>query len=102
VPLHAVTPDPAGYERARKGISLFLQGGHFDELQEAFGAALPVLFAAVGISLLLVVLAALPPSALPAGTIAEFITPRRRQLTLVAISICFSAVIAFVIVFWAL
>jgi hypothetical protein len=82
--------------------TLFFQGGHLDELREAFGAAFPVLFAAIGVSILLVVLAAIPPSSLRSGAIAEFITPRRRELTLVAISICFSTVIAFVIVFWAL
>lgn len=71
-------------------------------MREAFGAALPVLFAAVAVSILLVVLAAFPPSSLRGGAIAEFINPRRRQLTLVAISICFSAVMVFVIVFWAL
>jgi hypothetical protein len=103
VPLPAVTHDPAACGVARHVIStLFLQGGHLDELREAFGAAFPVLFAAVGVSILLAVLAAMPPSALGSGAIAEFITPRRRQLTLVAISICFSTVIAFAIVFWAL
>lgn len=71
-------------------------------MREAFGAALPVLFAAVGFSILLAVLAAYPPSSLRGGAIAEFITPRRRQLTLVAISICSSTVIAFAIVVWAL
>jgi hypothetical protein len=74
VPLPAVTHDPAACGVARHVIS----------------------------TILLAVLAAMPPSALGSGAIAEFITPRRRQLTLVAISICFSTVIAFAIVFWAL
>lgn len=81
---------------------LLLNGGHFEELKETFGAGLPVLFAAVGLSLVLVGLAAIPPSALPPGVLADFVAPRRRQLALVAASISLSCAVVFAIVFWAL
>ena len=81
---------------------LFSDGGHFDELKEALGAGLPVLFAAVGLSLLLVVLAALPPSTLPEGVLSDLLAARRGQVALVGVTISLSAAIAFAIVFWAL
>ena len=68
----------------------------------AFGAGLPVIFAAVGLSLLLVVLAALPPSTLPEGVLSNLLAARRRQVALVGVAISLSAVIVFAIVFWAL
>ena len=70
---------------------LLLQNGHSGELREALGAGLPVYFAALGISILLVVLAALPPSALPDSSLSEFVTTRRRQLAFAGGAICVSA-----------
>jgi hypothetical protein len=79
-----------------------LDGGHYGELKEALGAGLPVVFAAVGVSLLLVLLAAIPPSALPVPMLSDFLASRRRQVAVAAASICLSACIAIAIVFWVL
>jgi hypothetical protein len=78
------------------------QSGHFDELKETLNAGFPVYFAALVISVLLVGLAAIPPSALPASPFSEFVATRRRQLALAggAISLCAGLVLA--IVFWTL
>jgi hypothetical protein len=81
---------------------LFSNGGHFDELKEALGAGLPVLLAAVGLSILLIVLAALPPSMLPEGALADLLAERRAQVALVGIAISLSAALVVGIVFWAL
>jgi hypothetical protein len=81
---------------------LFSNGGHFDELKEALGAGLPVLLAAVGLSILLIVLAALPPSMLPEGALANLLAERRAQVALVGIAISLSAALVVGIVFWAL
>jgi hypothetical protein len=81
---------------------LVLQSGHYNELKEALGAGLPALLAAFGFSLLLVVLAALPPSVLPVPVLTNFLAPRRRQVALAAASICLSAASALAIVFWVL
>jgi hypothetical protein len=81
---------------------LFSNGGHFDELKEAFGAGLPVIAAAVGLSLLLVVLAALPPSTLPDGALSNLLAARRKQVAIVGVAISLSAAIVVGIVFWAL
>jgi hypothetical protein len=78
------------------------QSGHVEELKEALNAGLPVYFAALVISLVLVVLAAIPPSALPASLITEFVAPRRRQLALLGGAISLSAGIVLAIVFWTL
>ena len=80
---------------------LFLQSSHYDELKEVFGAGLPVLFAALGLALLFGALAVIPPSALPAGSLADFLAPRRRHLTLLSLSICVSTLIGFAIVYLA-
>jgi hypothetical protein len=81
---------------------LFSNGGHFEELREALGAGLPVLLAAIGLSLVLLVLAALPPSMLPEGVLADLLAERRGQVALVGVAISLSAAIVVVIVFWAL
>jgi hypothetical protein len=81
---------------------LFLASGRDAELREALGAALPLLYGAIGVSLLLVILAAIPPSSLPGGMLAEFLAPRRREVALIGVSICLSAMISFAIVFWVL
>jgi hypothetical protein len=81
---------------------LFSNGGHFDELKEALGAGLPVLLVAVGLSILLIVLAALPPSMLPEGALANLLAERRAQVALVGIAISLSAALVVGIVFWAL
>ena len=80
----------------------FSNGGHLDELKEAFGAGLPILLAAVGLSLLLLVLAALPPSKLPKGALGDLLAAHRRQVALVGIAISLSAAIVVGIVFWSL
>jgi hypothetical protein len=79
-----------------------LQNGHYDELKEALGAGLPAILVVVGFSLLLVLLAALPPSTLPVPVVADFLSARRRQLVLAAASVCLSAAIALGVVFWVL
>ncbi len=84
------------------GVVLFSKGGHFDELMEALGAGLPILLAAVGLSLLLIVLSALPTWTLPEGALADLLAAHRRQVAIVGIAISLSAAIVFVIVFWAL
>lgn len=81
---------------------LFLESGHYSDLKEALSAGFPVLFGAIGVSVLLVALAAIPPSALPATVLSELVAPRRRQLALSGVAICLSAAIVIVIVFWAL
>jgi hypothetical protein len=81
---------------------LILAGGHYNELKEALGAAFPALFSVVGISLLLVVLAAIPPSALPVPILSAFLASRRREVALAAGSVCLSTAIGFAIVFWVL
>jgi hypothetical protein len=81
---------------------LVIQSGHYDELKEALGAGLPAILAVVGFSLLLVFLAALPPSTLPVPVLADFLAARRRQVALAAASVCLSAAIALGVVFWVL
>jgi hypothetical protein len=81
---------------------LFFEGGHYGELKEALSAGLPVLFAAIGVSVLLVALAAIPPSALPEGILSDLVGPRRREVALVGAAIGLSAAIVFVVVFWTL
>lgn len=78
------------------------QGGHTGELKEALSAGLPVYFVAVAISLLLVVLAAIPPKAFPASPFFEFVATRRRQLALVGGAVCVSAALVLAVVFWTL
>lgn len=78
------------------------QSGHSEELKEALSAGLPVYFAAITISVFLVVLAAIPPSVLPASSLTEFVASRRRQLALVGGAILLSAGIVLAIVFWTL
>jgi hypothetical protein len=81
---------------------LLLESGHYAELKEALGAGLPAIFAAIGISLLLVVLAAIPPSALPLPILSDLLAPRRSQVALVGASICLGTAAGLVIVVWAL
>jgi hypothetical protein len=81
---------------------LLFESGHYAELKEALGAGLPVLFAAIGVSVLLVALAAIPPSALPVTMLSELVAPRRRELALVGVAICLSAACVLAIVFWTL
>ena len=81
---------------------LLSNGGHLDELKEALGAGLPVIFAAVGLSILLVVLAALPPSTLPQGVLSELLAARRKEVAVVGVAISLSAAIVFTIVVWVL
>ena len=78
------------------------ESGHTSELKEALSAGLPVYFAAIAVSLLLVVLAAIPPSALPTSLLGEFVASRRRELALIGGAVCLSAGIVLVIVFWTL
>ena len=80
---------------------VFLRGGHYAELQETLGAGLPAILATIALSLLLLVLAALPSSALPVG-ISALLAPRRRQAVAVALSVCLGAAIGLLIVFWTL
>jgi hypothetical protein len=54
------------------------------------------------LSLLLLVLAALPPSMLPEGALGDLLAARRGQVALVGIAISLSAAIVVGIVFWAL
>jgi hypothetical protein len=84
------------------GFLLFSNGGHFDELKEALGAGLPVLLAAAVLSIILIVLAALPASMLPEGALADLLAERRAQVALVGIAISLSAALVVGIVFWAL
>jgi hypothetical protein len=77
------------------------QSGHISELKEALSAGLPIYFAAIAISLVLVILAALPPSALPTS-LGGFVASRRREVALVGGAVCLSAAIVLGIVFWTL
>jgi hypothetical protein len=54
------------------------------------------------LSLLLLVLAALPPSMLPEGALADLLAERRGQVAVVGVVISLSAAIVLGIVFWAL
>jgi hypothetical protein len=81
---------------------LLLESGHTSELKEALSAGLPVYFAAIAISLALVLLAAIPPSALPTSFLGEFVAGRRREFALVGGAVCLSAGIVLAIVFWML
>lgn len=81
---------------------LLLSGGHFTEFKEALVAGLPFVAAAVGVSLLLVALAAIPPSALPSGALWDFLVARRQQVALAGASVCLSAAMTVAIVFWVL
>ena len=81
---------------------ILLQGGHTGELKEALSAGFPVYFVAVAISLLLVVLAAIPPKALPASPFFEFVATRRRELALVGSAVGVSAAVVLAVVFWTL
>ena len=80
---------------------LFLNGGHYAELEETLGAGLPAIFATIALSLLLLVLAAIPPSALPGG-ISELLAPRRAQIAVLGVSISMAAAVGLLIVVWAL
>jgi hypothetical protein len=81
---------------------LFLESGHYVELKEAVGAGFPAILAAIGISFLLVVLAAIPPSALPVTILSDLLAPRRREVALVGLSICLGTAMSLAIVVWAL
>ena len=81
---------------------LLLESGHYAELKEALGAGLPAIFAAIGISFLLVVLAAIPPSALPVAILSDLLAPRRRQIALVGLSISLGTAMGLAVVVWAL
>jgi len=81
---------------------LFFEGGHYVELKEALSAGLPVLFVSIAVSVLLVALAAIPPSALPDGIVSNLVGPRRREVALVGAAIGLSAALVFVVVFWTL
>jgi hypothetical protein len=81
---------------------LLFESGHYRDLTEALSAGLPVLFAAIGVSVLLIVLAAIPPSVLPEGILSDLVGPRRRQVALVGAAVGLSAAIVFVVVFWTL
>ena len=81
---------------------LFFEGGHYVELKQALSAGLPVLFVSIAVSVLLVALAAIPPSALPEGILSNLVGPRRREVALVGAAIGLSAALVFVIVFWTL
>lgn len=80
---------------------VFLRGGHYAELEETLGAGLPVILATVALSLLLLLLAAIPPSALPVG-ISELLGPRRRQVAAVGVSVCLGGAIGLLTVFLTL
>lgn len=80
---------------------LFLSGGRYAELEQTLGAGLPAILATIALSLLLLLLAAIPPSALPVG-ISELLEPRRRQVAVVGVSVCLGAAIGLLIVFWTL
>jgi hypothetical protein len=80
---------------------LILDEGHYGELKDALGAGLPAIFAVLGISLLLGILAAIPPSALPV-LLSDFLAPRRRHVAFAAASVCLSGAIGLGIVFWVL
>jgi hypothetical protein len=81
---------------------LFLESGHYGELKEALGAGLPVLFVSIAVSVLLVALAAIPPSQLPEGILSDLVGSRRREVALVGAAVGLSAAIVFVVVFWTL
>ena len=55
------------------------QSGHSEELKEALSAGLPVYFAAITISVFLVVLAAIPPSVLPASSLRKIAWACQRE-----------------------
>jgi hypothetical protein len=78
------------------------ESGHVEELKETLHAGFPVLFAALVISVLLVGLAAIPPSSLPGSPLAHFVAARRRQLLLAGGAISVSAALVLAIVFWTL
>ena len=78
---------------------VFLSGGHYAELEETLGAGLPVILATIALSLLLLLLAAIPPSALPVG-ISELLGPRRRQVAAVGASVGLGGAIGLLTVFW--
>jgi hypothetical protein len=78
------------------------ESGHTSEFKEALSAGLPVYFAALVISVVLVLLAAIPPSALPTSLLGEFVAGRRREFALVGGAVCLSAGIVLAIVFWTL
>jgi hypothetical protein len=80
---------------------VFLNGGHYAELEETLGAGLPVILATIALSLLLLLLAAIPPSALPVG-ISEVLGPRRRQVAAVGVSVGLGGAIGLLTVFWTL
>lgn len=80
---------------------VFLSGGRYAELEETLGAGLPVILATIALSLVLLLLAAIPSSALPVG-ISERLEPRRRQVAVVGVSVCLGAAIGLLTVFWTL
>lgn len=80
---------------------VFPSGGHYAELEETLGAGLPVILGTIALSLLLLLLAAIPPSALPVG-ISELLGPRRRQVAAVGASVGLGGAIGLLTVFWTL
>lgn len=81
---------------------LLSNGGHFDELKETLDAGLPILLAAVGVALVLLLVAVLPSSTLPDGVLSDLLDGRRSQVALLGAAIGLSAGTACAIVFWAL
>jgi hypothetical protein len=81
---------------------LIFESGHLHELKEALGAAFPALLVAVGLSLLLLVLALIPGSGSAVPLVGDRLEARRRQVAIAAGSVCLSAAIGFAVVFWAL
>jgi hypothetical protein len=79
-----------------------LTSGHVEELRETLHAGLPVLFAALVISVVLVALAVVPPSAFPGSPLAELVSTRRRQFALAGGAISVSAGLVLAIIFWTL
>jgi hypothetical protein len=77
-------------------------GNHYSELKEAVAAGLPVLFAALAVSLLLLGLSAIPPSAIPVGPLARLLVHRRLQIALVGTMIPVGTLLGFLVVYWAL
>ena len=78
------------------------ESGHVEEFKETLHAGLPILFAAIVISVVFVALAAIPPSALPGSALAQFVATRRRQFALVGGAISVSAALVLAVVFWTL
>lgn len=82
--------------------TLLAHSTHASELTEAVRAAYPFLALGFALSVGLITLAVLPPSAIPRESLAELVEHHRRQIALVGAALSIGCALGFFVVFWSL